>query len=102
MKQGFLIIFFAIICNGCSPKTSSSGDTNTIIISKNYPQKVITLQSIADVEYIALETTDDILLSGDCRISFISDNYIMIWESNGNIFIFQRNGKIYTHFNHKG
>lgn len=36
-------------------------------------------------------------------LSGISDKYILIHEPwRGNIFVFNRNGKIYSHFNHKG
>lgn len=71
-------------------------------ISKRYPSKEKILQDIADIEYIALETTDDILLSGRPMLSAISDKYILIHETLGDIFLFDRKGKIYSHFNHKG
>jgi len=102
MRKEFLILILAILFLGCNHKTKNISDSNTIHILKNYPQKEITLQNIAKIEYIALETTDDILLSEQCRISYISDKYIMVWERKGDIFIFHRNGKILYHFNNKG
>ena len=76
---------------------------SVIDFSKSYPKKEICLQDIADSEYIPLETTDDILLGDRLALSYISDKYIVIHEPiRGNIFIFNRNGTIYSHFNHKG
>jgi len=40
----------------------------TIDLSTNYSQKEIYLQSIADIEYVALETTDDVLITDRCLI----------------------------------
>lgn len=78
-------------------------DLSVIDFSKSYPKKEICLQDIADSEYISLETTDDILLGDRLALSYISDKYIVIHEPiRGNIFIFNRNGTIYSHFNHKG
>ena len=78
-------------------------DLSVIDFSKSYPKKEICLQDIADSEYIPLETTDDILLGDRLALSYISDKYIVIHEPiRGNIFIFNRNGTIYSHFNHKG
>jgi hypothetical protein len=74
----------------------------TIDLSKNYSEKKITLQSIADVEYVPLETTDDVLL-GNTGLFYVSDNYILVRNSReGGVFIFNRSGKIISHFNHKG
>lgn len=82
---------------------SRMGDLSVIDFSKSYPKKEICLQDIAESEYIPLETTDDILLGDRLALSYISDKYIVIHEPiRGNIFIFNRNGTIYSHFNHKG
>jgi len=105
MKQKFFIILVAIAFafTGCSTKTANTEDVFTIDLSKNYSHKEIHLQSIADIEYVALETTDDVLLDGSCSLSYLSDKYIVVWQSRqGDIFIFNRNGKIATHINKKG
>jgi hypothetical protein len=82
---------------------SKKGDLPVIDISKNYSEKKIRLQDIADIEYIPLETTDDVLLSGNAVLSCVSDKYILVHEPlRGDIFVFNRTGKIYSHFNHKG
>ena len=104
MKPKFLIIFVAIsfVLASCSTKTVNSYDASTIDILHSYPKKDISLQSIADIEYVALETTNDVLLGGRCMLSYVSDKYIVVWEEMGNVFVFGRNGKIVTHFNHRG
>jgi hypothetical protein len=61
------------------------------------------LQSIADIEYVALETTDDVLITDRCMLSYLSDKYIVVWQNTqDDIFVFDRNGKIITHINKKG
>jgi len=74
-----------------------------IDISKKYPGKTITVQEVAEIEYIPLETTDEVLLDRDKQIVFISDERIVTMNfRQGDVFIFGRDGKIFSHFNHKG
>lgn len=50
-----------------------------------------------------METSDEILLTDNATLSYVSDKYIGIYEPRlGDVFVFNRNGKIYSHFNHKG
>ena len=83
---------------------SKSGDLPVFDFSKDYPQTKMRLQKIADIEYVPLETTDDILLSGMASLSAVTDKYILVHEyQRGDIFVFDRKtGKLYSHFNHKG
>lgn len=100
-----IILLTSIILMGSQAINSQSktGGLPVIDFSKEYPQKEKRLQDIADIEYIPLETTDDILLSGDAVMSCVSDKYILVHEPKlGDIFVFDRTGKIYSHFNHKG
>ena len=80
------------------------GDLPVFDFSKNYPEKRLCLQDIAEIEYVPLETTDEILLGGSSVLSAVTDNYILIHEERlGDIFLFDRKtGKIVSHFNHKG
>lgn len=80
------------------------GDLPVFDFSKNYPEKRLCLQEIAEIEYVPLETTDEILLGGSSVLSAVTDNYILIHEERlGDIFLFDRKtGKIVSHFNHKG
>ena len=108
MKQEFFIILVAMAFTfvGCSTKTEKTDNTDGIFsidLSISYPHKEIHLQSIAEIEYVALETTDDILLDETFRLSSISDNYIVGWQNKTNeVFIFNRNGKTVTKINKFG
>jgi len=82
---------------------SKKDNLPVIDFSKNYPTKEIRLQDIADLEYIPLETTEDVLLSDNAVLTSVTDKYIIVYEPLlGDIFVFNRTGKIYAHFNHKG
>ena len=97
-----LASFFLIGSQVVSPQ-SKTGDLPVIDFSKSYPKKEIILQDMADIEYVPLETTDDVLLSERAVLSYVSDNYILVHEpERGDIYVFNRTGKIVSHFNHKG
>lgn len=97
-----LVSFFLVGSQAVSSQTKT-GNLPVIDFSKTFPKKEVRLQDIADIEYIPLETTDDILLSGMASLSYVSDKYILIHEfMQGDIFVFNRNGQLYSHFNHKG
>ena len=103
----YILIFFGLtLLFGCrfgNKKTTKTSDVQVIDILKSYPKKEIILQNVAGIEYVPLETTDDILLSGVCQLAYLSDKYVVVWEPRlGDIFIFDRNGKIITHFNYRG
>jgi hypothetical protein len=105
MKKNNLILLTSFFLMGSQIISSQSktGGLPVIDISKKYPEKKICLQDIADIEYIPLETTDDILLSDRAVLSYVSDNYIFVHEPTlGGMFVFNRTGKIYSHFNHRG
>jgi hypothetical protein len=88
---------------GDGNKKRQTGDLPVIDLSKNHPKKEFILQDIADVEYIALETRDDILLGHYAIIRYISDNFIIINDFElGDVFVFDRKGKAISHFNHRG
>lgn len=102
-KHFLLMIFFFLMGSQVISSQSEKSRLPVIDISKSYPKKEIRLQDIADSEYIPLETTDDVLLGDRLALSYVSDKYILIHEPiRGNIFIFNRDGTIYSHFNHKG
>jgi len=103
IKVLFVLIFFYLMGSQLVSSQSTAVNLPIIDISKNHPKKEIIIQEIADIEYVALETTDDILLSERAVLSYISDKYILVYEPVlGDIFVFNRNGKICSQFNHKG
>ena len=103
--QDFIIfvLFFLVSCHS-GTKKSVHGEALTIIdISKNYPEKEMILQDIADIEYVSLETSDDVLLGNAPYLEYVSDNYIFLFDvMQGEMFIFNRKGEIVTHFNRRG
>lgn len=104
VKSFFCILVLFLI--GVQEITSQSKNTKLPVfdLSKDYPQKKLRLQDMAEIEYVPLETTDEILLGGSSVLSAVTDKYILIHESRlGDIFVFDRKtGKIYSHFNHRG
>nr|WP_321521996.1 6-bladed beta-propeller [uncultured Macellibacteroides sp.] len=103
IKNLVILTFFFLMGSQVMSSQSKKGNLPVIDFSKNYSTKDIRLQDIADLEYIPLETTDDVLLSERAVLSSVTDKYILIYEYvQGDIFVFNRNGKIYAHFNHKG
>ena len=106
MKLKTFLCLLTVILFGCqygNQKTLKPGDLHVIDISKNHPKKEVILQNVADIEYIPLETTDAVLLSGACQLAYLSDKYVVVWEPmQSDVFIFDRNGKIVTHFNRRG
>lgn len=106
MKINNLILLVSLLIMGSQVVSSQSktGDLPVFDFSKNYPQKKLRLQDMAEIEYVPLETTDEILLGGSSVLSAVTDKYILIHESRlGDIFVFDRKtGKLYSHFNHKG
>ena len=57
------ILLFALA--GCGKDKQSTDELVTINVSKDYPEKELILQDIMDVEYIALETTDEFITHGN-------------------------------------
>ena len=93
-----------LLLAGSQGMQSQSGSLPVVDLSKNYPLEKLRLQDMASVEYVPLETTDDILLSGNAALSAVGDKYILVHEGQlGDIYLFDRHtGKLKSHFNHKG
>ena len=108
------ITFIFMACMG--KKTSSDTSTSivenkkdialipSIDITKEYPKRDFNIQEIADIEYIPLETTNEVLLEGGALSNVaISKEFIVTCNLRaGTMFVFSRSGKICHHFNHKG
>lgn len=104
MKTKVFFLVCMILLVGSQGMQSQSGSLPVVDLSKNYPLEKLRLQDMASVEYVPLETTDDILLSGNAALSAVGDKYILVHEFQlGDIYLFDRHtGKLKSHFNHKG
>jgi hypothetical protein len=95
-------VIILLIISGCSGgQKSGSNSYITIDVTKNYPKKELILQDFMDVEYIALETTDEFICQD--LVHDIGKEFIVVTNRvGGDIFIFDRNGKGLRIINHTG
>lgn len=100
----FVSLALCLTISASAQSKQNASQLPVIDITKDYPEKKIVLQDVATAEYIRLETTDEVLLDGVATIhcSF-TDHYITTYNAKeGQIFVFDRKGKIRHTFNHKG
>ena len=113
MKHLITIALCILALSSCSTKPKTGGSTEStndsmkidsknlvvIDITKN-PKKAIDIAGIANIEYIPLETNDSTLVrfSPDA----ISKKHIVYHNPDGQILIFNRQGKRLYSFNHTG
>ena len=82
-------------------QTGAFAQNIRIDMNKTYPEKTINLQEVANVKYIPLETTDEVLFNG--TILHISTEGIAGFnKKQGDILIFDGTGKVIASFNHTG
>ena len=97
-------LLVASLLFGCgNGKQKDSDGLIRVDVSKNYPKKELTLQDLFDIEYVPLETTDEMLTEG--HIQYIGDNYMIfknLGRMAGEIFIFDRQGKAVRKINRLG
>lgn len=111
MKYIILILFILVGCSIKSTNHSTSSEKQNLIVdngglvtidvTKKYPEKTINIQDIADVEYISLETNDKSLIRGG-RPDIISEKYIIYHNQDGQVLVFNRQGKLFHSFNRTG
>jgi hypothetical protein len=105
MKRINLILaaILLLVLVGCGDNKQSDNDLIIVDVSKSYPKKELILQDFMDVEYIALETTDEFLTQG--LVQGVGTEYLLVKNRNndGNIFIFDRKtGKGIRKINRQG
>ena len=105
MKQTntILAIILLVVLAGCGENKQSTDDLITVDVSKSYPKKELILQDFMDVEYIALETTDEFLTQG--LVKDVGKKCLLVTNRNndGDIFIFDRKtGKGVRKINRQG
>ena len=97
-----IIIFVMASCKDGHKSGSESGMFITVDVTKNYPQKELILQDFMDVEYIALETTDEFLCQG--IVLDVGKEIILVRNQidDGDIFVYDRTGKGLRKINRRG
>ena len=95
---------FLLMMTGCggNRQVDESNGFITVDVTSSYPKKELILQDFMDVEYVALETTDEFLCQG--LVQAIGKEIIVAKNriNDGDIFIFDRNGKGLRKFNRHG
>ena len=97
-----ILTIILLIIAGCGGSRQSTDDLVIVDVTRSYPQKELILQDFMDVEYIALETggefyTQGVVLDVGNEIIVVRNNV-----SDGDIFIFDRNGKGLRKINRRG
>ena len=75
------ILLFALA--GCGKDKQSTNELITVDVTKNYPEKELTLQDFMDVEYIPLETNDEFVTQGKVMAIGAEVILITIWANDG-------------------
>ena len=102
-KKTFNLTIILLLFAGCGgQRESRNDDFIKIDVTANYPNKELILQDFADVEYVTLETNDDFICQG--QVMAVGKDIILAKNLNadGNIFIYDRNGKGLRKINRKG
>jgi len=86
---------------GCGGGKQST-DFITVDVTKSYPEKELILQDFMDVEYVALETTDEFLTQGE--VMDVGKEIILVknQRNDGDIFVYNRQGKGLRKINRQG
>lgn len=105
MKQRnrILAVILAVVSAGCVENKQLNDDLIIVDVSRSYPKKELILQDFMDVEYVALETTDEFLTQG--LVQDVGKQYLLVTNRNrdGDIFIFDRKtGKGVRKINRQG
>jgi len=101
-KIGFVVLAGMFFTSSCTQKKEANKNTTIIVdVTQKYSKRKMFLQDIAEVTYLPLETTDEFLWKGSPAA--FTDQYIVNYNhSNGDILIFNRQGKTIRKINRRG
>ena len=120
MKKIFLGCLFAMSCMNnnqnetaaheasiSEAKPSESSEAQNAIfweldVAKDYPEKTINLEDIADVRYVPLETTDQSLIQGIHKMATSDDKIVICDLVQNTVFIFDQDGHYINSINKEG
>ena len=93
-----------LVMTSCGSDNASTDGFITVDVTKSSysPKKELVLQDFMDVEYIPLETNDEFINQG--YVQAVGEKYIIVtnYRKDGDIFVYNRNGKAIRKINHKG
>lgn len=101
----FVVALYMICSSACTTQQKENISSLPVAdFDKEHPAKDLLVSEHADVEYVRLETTDEVLLDGIAGLFLsVSDRYIVTHNSReGRIFVFNRQGKHLHNFIRKG
>ena len=120
MKKIFLGCLFAMSCmnnnqnetaaqeasiSEAKPSESSeakNANFGELDVAKDYPEKTINLEDIAEVRYVPLETTDQSLIQGIHKMATSDDKIVICDLAQNTIFIFDKDGHYINSINKEG
>lgn len=100
MKSIYFVVIFLFLSSSCIINSKRTEDLFTLNVEKDCPVKEITLQDIAEIDYIKLETCDSFLVSGRPRL--VTNSNIIYTNREGELIFFDLKGKFSHKFGHKG
>jgi len=105
MKQFILLSCFILYAflSTCFAQSAYPGKKPLPVLdkTKSYPSKKLDFET--EVSYVTLETSKDILMGSACNLNYISNEKIILTDKiRGDVFIFDKDGKIHSSFNQKG
>ncbi|MEG0462371.1 6-bladed beta-propeller [Bacteroides sp.] len=96
-------IILSVATAGCvGGNKAPANELITVDVNASYPTKELTLQSFMEVEYIPLETTDEFITRGSVKAIGKSMLLVTNQGTNGDIFIYTREGKALRKVNRLG
>ena len=96
MTLSAITLLVVVGFEGCKQSGSKNEDIIKVDVTASYPKKELILQDFMDVEYIPLETSDEFITMGWLHAvgkKFIITRNRRQGAVDGNIYIFDRNGK---------
>ena len=100
----FIEAILLLVMTSCGSDNASTDGFITVDVTKSSysPKKELVLQDFMDVEYIPLETNDEFVNQG--YVQAVGEKYIIVsnYRKDGDIFVYNRNGKAIRKINHKG
>lgn len=73
-----------------------------IDFGKDYPEKVLTIDDVADVRFVPLETTDESLIKSFNGVSMDSSRIVVTDKMQNQIFVFSSDGKFLNKISMQG